>query len=383
MFKECKYRIYPTAIQKELIDKHIGACRFVYNLALETKIYAYRSQGLNLSDFDLMKQLPPLKKDLAWLNDVNAHSLEYSITCLDNAYKNLFAGRASFPRFKKKKNAGSFISREDCKLKEGRLSITKFRDGLKIKLHREFDGKIKRCTISKTPTGKYFASLLIDTGTALPHKSVANPNTTIGIDLGLKSFLVTSEGQTIDNPKFLRKSLAKLKYVQRKYSKHKGKRTRKKLATIHERVANQRKDFLHKTSSMLIKNHDSIAIEDLSVTNMVKNHSLALSISDAGWGKFKRQMEYKADWHGKNLLKIDRFEPSSKTCSSCGFINQYLTLNNRKWSCKCGIVHDRDLNAAINIKNIALKNYLSGIDRENRGELPELSGALTLEIHLG
>jgi putative transposase len=170
--------------------------------------------------------------------------------------------------------------------------------------------------------------------------------------------------------------------VQRKYSKHKGKRTKHKLAILHEKVANQRKDFLHKTSSELIKNHDSLAIEDLAVSNMVKNHKLAQSISDAGWSTFVTMLEYKAEWHGKNILKIGRFEPSSKLHANCGYTNKDLTLKDREWTCpKCGEVVSRDLNAAINIKSFALKNILSGTDRKNQGKLPTLVGALTLEAH--
>ena len=193
--------------------------------------------------------------------------------------------------------------------------------------------------------------------------------------------MVTSNGIEFENPKYLRKTQSKLKFTQRKYSKHKGKRKKHRLAILHEKVANQRKDFLHKVSTQLIKSHDSIAIEDLNISGMVKNHCLAQSIADASWGTFVTMLEYKANWYGKNILKIGRFDPSSKTCSCCGSINKELTLQDREWTCKsCGSLLNRDLNAAINIKNFALRNHLSGEHTlKNQGKLPTLVGALTLE----
>jgi putative transposase len=266
-------------------------------------------------------------------------------------------------------------------LQDGKLSLPKFKEGIKIIQHRAIVGEIRQATISRTPTGKYFASILVDNKKELPKKKVIKEATTIGVDLGIKSFLITSAGAAFDNPAFLKRSLSKLKYTQRRYSKYKGKRTKYKLAAIHEKVANQRKDFLHKTSTKLIRENQSIAIEDLNIAGMVKNHKLARSISDAGWGEFVRQLEYKADWYGKNIIRIGRFEPSSKTCSVCGNINKELTLQDREWTCSgCETVLDRDVNAAINIKNFALKNYLSVERRlKNRNELPQLRGVLTSE----
>jgi len=236
-------------------------------------------------------------------------------------------------------------------------------------------------TISKTPTGKYFVSVLVETDIHNQEKAVIKEKTTIGIDLGIKSFLVTSDGQTFDNPKYLKKAQSKLKYVQSKYSKKNGKRTKHRLALLHEKVANQRKDFLQKTSTMLIKNHDNIAIEDLNIKDMLKNHCLAGSISDVGWGMFIDMLEYKAEWYGNNILRIGRFDPSSKMCSCCGNVNKELTLADREWTCaKCNTKHDRDKNAAINIKNFALRNHLS-VERtlKNQNELPTLLGVMTSE----
>ena len=279
-------------------------------------------------------------------------------------------------------NGGSFNIPQNVLLENGKLIIPKFKKGIDIVFHRPTKGDIRQATISRTPTGKYFVSILCETGEPIKPKAIIKENTTVGIDLGIKTYLVASDGKEFDNPKFLRKAQSKLKYVQRKYSKHKGKRTKQKLAILHEKVANQRKDFLHQTSSELIKNHESIAIEDLAVSNMVKNHNLAQSISDAGWSTFVTMLEYKAEWYGKNILKIGRFEPSSKLHANCGHINKELTLSDREWTCsKCGEVVSMDLNAAINIKSFSLKNILSGTDRKNQGKLPTLVGALTLEAH--
>jgi len=380
MLKASKYRIYPTLGQKELIEKHIGSSRFIYNLALETKNTAYLGSKKILSSFDLIKQLPDLKKECIWLKEVNSQSLQQSIQNMDIAFKRFFKG-AGFPKFKKKSNYGSFHIPQSVFIKNNLLKIPKFKDGIDIVLHRPIKGEIRQATISKTPTGKYFASILCETGEEIKKKAKIKESTTVGIDLGIKTYIVSSDGEEFDNPKFLRKAQSKLKYIQRKYSKYKGKKTKQRLAVLHEKVANQRKDFLHKISSKLIKNHDSIAIENLQVSNMLKNHKLAKSIQDAGWGMFTNFLKYKAKWNGVNILEIGTFEPSSKTCSCCGKVNKELTLQDRKWSCKsCGTLLNRDVNAAVNIKKFALKNNLSAEHRlENRNELPTLVGVMTSE----
>lgn len=381
MLKAFKYRLYPTDEQSVLLNKHIGACRFVYNLALETKQTAYAGNKVNLSCFDLMKQLPSLKDELSWLKDVNAQSLQQSIINLDIAFTKFFKGQANFPNFKNKTSNRSFRIPQKVNVYGNKLIIPKFINGIDIVLHRPIKGNIKQATISRTSTGKYFVSILCETGESIPTKPHITEQTTVGIDLGIKSYMVTSDGVEFENPKYLRKAQSKLKFTQRKYSKHKGKRTKHRLAILHEKVANQRKDFLHKVSTQLIKNHDSIAIEDLNIAGMVKNHCLAQSITDASWYTFVTTLEYKANWYGKNILRIGRFDPSSKTCSCCGSINKELTLQDREWTCKsCGSLLNRDINAAINIKNFALRNHLSGEHTlKNQGKLPTLVGALTLE----
>lgn len=383
MLKGLKYRLYPTNSQKELIAKHIGSSRFVYNLALETKNTAYLGSKHNFSPFDLIKQLPELKKECEWLKEVNSQSLQQSIQNMDIAFKKFFKG-AGFPKFKSKhRGKQSFSIPQNVIVENNLLIIPKFKEGINIVLHREIKGTIKSATISVTPTGKYFVSILVDTNTEIPTKAPITENATIGIDLGIKDFAITSEGEVFENPKNLRKAQSKLKYVQRKYSKNKGKRTKHRLALLHEKVVNKRKDFLHKTSTKLIRENQTICLEDLAVSNMVRNHNLAQAISDVSWSTFVTMLEYKADWYGKNILRIGRFAPSSKTCSCCGYINKELTLKDRSWTCsKCNSVLDRDVNASINIKSFALKNNLSGEHTlKNQGKLPTLFGALTLEAH--
>jgi len=383
MFKAHKYRISPTNSQKELIHKHIGSVRFIYNLALETKTTAYLSNKTILSRYDLQKQVVDLKKECVWLKEVNSQSLQVALLNLDAAYSKFFKG-AGFPKFKKKLNGGSFsIPQNVLVVDNNKLVIPKFKEGIDIVLHREIRGTIKSATISVTATGKYFVSILIDTNTEIPIKAPITESTTIGIDFGIKNFAITSDGKVFENPKNLRKAQSKLKYLQRKYSKNKGKRTKQRLALLHEKVVNKRKDFLHKVSTKLIRENQTIALEDLAVKNMMKNHNLAQAISDVSWSTFVTMLEYKADWYGKNILRIGRFAPSSKTCSCCGYINKELKLKDRSWTCpKCSSVLDRDVNASINIKSFALKNNLSAEHTlKNQDELLTLVKVLTLEAH--
>lgn len=383
MLKAFKYRISPTKDQAELINKHIGCARFVYNNALAFKQSEYAKDKTSHSWYSLVKRLPDLKKENEWLKEVNSQSLQQAIVNMNTAFENFFKGRADFPKFKKKgKSKQSFNIPQSIKIDNDKLIIPKFKGGIDIVLHRSIKGKIKQATISKTPTGKYFVSILCETNEVEKQLKPVNEKTTVGLDLGIKSFLVASNGKEYDNPKYLRKAQDKLKYNQRQYSKHKGTKRKYKVALLHEKVANQRKDFLHKVSSELINNHDSIALEDLNISGMLKNHCLAGSISDVSWGMFVTMLEYKAKWNGVNILRIGRFEPSSKTCSECGYINKGLTLKDREWFCPdCGSVLNRDLNASINIKNFALNKLCTEHTLKNHGTLPSLEGALTHEAH--
>ncbi len=355
ILKAIKYRLYPTKLQAELLDKHIGACRFIYNLALETKQIAWASAKVNLSCFDLSLQLPELKKECSWLKDINSQSLQISIANLDSAYTCFFKGQSKFPAFKSKKSSNkSFGVQQGIRILLDSIRIPKFQEGIKAVIHRKFDGKIKSGTVSKTPTGKYFISVLFETSEEIKTKPKVTEENTIGVDLGIKTFATLSGGQAIENPRHLKKVLSKLKYTQSKYSKYKGKRTKQKLVRLHEKVTNRRNDFLHKVSKKLINENQAIALETLNVEGMMKNHKLAQAIGDASWGRFNEFLNYKAEWYGVNILRIGQFEPSSKMCH-CGVVNKELKLSDREWTCKsCGSVNDRDLLAAQNIKKFAI-----------------------------
>jgi len=385
MLKANKYRLYPIDSQKELLAKHFGCVRFIFNLALQTKTEAYSTQGISLSRFELQAQLPILKKEHEWLKEVNSQSLQSALINLDNAYKNFFKGRAKFPSFKKKSNRQSFNCQQSVTIEENRLYIPKFKDGIEVILHRPLSGAIRSAIISKTPTNKYFVSILTETGIDLPDKIPIDSKTAVGIDLGVKTFAVLSDGTEFENPKHLRNSLKRLKVLQRRASrKVKGSNNRREannqVAKAHEKVNNQRKDFLHKVTDVITKRYDTICIEDLTPKNMVKNHKLALSISDASWGMFVIFLKYKSEWRGKNVLEIGRFDPSSKMHNKCGYINKELTLADRTWICpKCGDVVLRDRNASLNILDWGLLKY-SGMERAaGLPELPAMVGAMKEE----
>ena len=387
MLNGFKYRLYPTEEQTTLISKHIGSCRFIYNLALEVKNYAYATQRKNVTCFDLIKQIMPLREVCPWLNEVDSQALQQSVINLDKAFTQFFKGHAAFPKFKNKYTTQSFRNPHGSRveIKDGKLYQPKFRDGINIIIDRQINGEIKSTTISRTVTGKYFVSVLVDNKKRIPTKKSINEKTAIGIDLGIKDFIVTSEGLKVSSPKHFQKSLSHLKYLSRQHSrKHKGSINRKKaqlkLSLQHEKITNQRKDFLHKLSSELIKNHDTLCFETLQIKNMVKNHKLAQAIQSSGWSIFVNMCKYKAEWNGKNILQIPTFQPSTKICSNCGGTNHTLTLADREWICaNCTTLHDRDINAAINIKKYSLKDC-GGVRRKKPVELPTLAGALKQEV---
>jgi putative transposase len=381
MLRAFKYRISPTDEQKLLLDKHFGCVRFLYNLALETKQTAYAGNKISLSYSDLSAQLTDLKKDCEWLREVNSQSLQMALRNLDNSFQNFFKGRASYPNFKRKNNKQSFQIPQNVKVdfKKGCIVLPKFNLPIKAILHRKFEGEIKTVTISKTPTGKYFASILIDNHKENPKaiKSIS----AVGIDLGIKTFAVCSDGTEYANPKHLRNAMVKLKWMQRQLSKKvKGSNRRNvwkfRIAKQHEKVSNQRKDFLHKATNEIINRFDLVILEDLNIKDMVKNHKLAGAIKDCGWNMFETMLKYKCEWRGKKLEYIGRFEPSSKICSNCGIKNDTLTLDIREWVCgECNTTHDRDMNAAKNILSFGLRN--SGVERTlEYAEQPSLEGAL-------
>lgn len=385
MFESRKYRIYPDNSQKELLAKHFGSVRFIYNRALEIKTQAYSANEVNISRYELSAQLKDLKREYPWLKEVNSQSLQTALLHLDIAYTAFFKKKAKFPTFKKKSNRQSFTCPQNVRIDNGRLYIPKFKDGIEIMQHRPLNGSIHSATISKTPTDKYFVSILVETGVPIPDKNPICKKTAVGIDVGIKTFATLSDGTEIENPKYLRNSLKRLKVLQRRASrKVKGsnnrKKANKKVAVIHERITNQRKDFLHKVSDAITKQYDTICIEDLSASNMEKNHHLAMSINDAGWGTFITYLKYKSEWRGKNVIEIGRFDPSSKMHNGCGYINKDLKLSDREWVCpKCGEIVQRDINASKNILDWGLLKY-SGMGRaEGLPELPTMVGTMKEE----
>lgn len=364
MLKAYKYRIYPNRTQIIQIEKQFGACRFVYNWALEQKIKAYQTDKTTLSCFTLNTHLAILKKSegYEWLQDGNSQALQMSIRNLDNAFKRFFREKKGFPNFKSKKNpVQSFQLPQHyiVDFEEGNVKLPKI-GKVKASFSREFDGIPKTATISRTTTGKYYISILVEDGTELPTKQPFNDETTVGVDVGIKDFAVLSNGEKIDNPKYLKNSLVKLKVLSRRLSRkvkgsNNSKKAKMRLARLHEKITNQRNDFQHKLSIKLVRENQAIALETLKVCNMVKNHCLAQAISDAGWASFVTKLEYKAEWAGKTILRIGTFAPSSKLCNVCGYHNSNLTLAVREWICPdCKTKHDRDINAAINIKKFAL-----------------------------
>jgi putative transposase len=359
-----KYRMYPDDEQREMFLKHFGACRFVYNWSLEQKIKAYETDKTSLSCYDLNNMLPDLKKEIGWLKEVNAQSLQQTQKRLDSAFKRFFREKHGFPKFKSRKNPiQSFKVPQNYAVDfdDNQVRLPKL-GWVKTKLSRSFDGTMKTATVSMTTTGKFFISVLVDDGRETPEKESFGYDSTIGLDVGIKDFVTMSDGTKVDNPKFLKSSLQRLKVLQRRVSrKKKGSKNRDKakylVAKQHETITNQRKDFLHKLTTKLVRENQAIAVETLNVTGMMKNHHLAQAISDVSWSEFFRQLEYKCEWYAKTLLQIGQFEPSSKICNVCGSINHGLKLSDREWTCAgCGTLHDRDVNASINIKKFALQD---------------------------
>jgi len=366
-----KYRLYPKPKQEILFAKHFGCVRFIYNWGLETKIKKYQAEKKSFNFFATCNLMKQKKSELIWLKEVNAQSLQMSLKNLDNAFTRFFREKKGFPKFKKKNNRQSFSCPQGIKINWNNSTITLPKIGeVKTVFSRKFEGKIKTCTVSKTPTNKYFISILVETPEQNKQKPKIKEKTAVGIDLGIKHFATLSNGTKIENPKYLSKLEQRMKILQRRaFKKKKGSNNRKKaflkVTRYHEKIANQRDDFLHKLSTKLIRENQTICLETLNVAGMMKNHCLAKSISDVCWSRFMTFLKYKAEWYGSNILQIGRFEASSKTCSNCGSIKRDLELKDRNWTCKeCDTSHDRDVNAAINIKKMALQkqNLISPTD---------------------
>lgn len=354
------YRLYPTEEQKVLLDKHFGCSRFVFNhyLNKEQQHYLNNKEDIEskrikgfLNYYDNANNLTQLKQEKEWLKEVNSQMLQATLKHLESAYRGFFQKRAKFPRFKSKKARQSFCVPQHLKINDNKLCIPKFKEGIKINLHRDLIGKFITASIVKTRANKYFVNITVE----LDIKSLKKSKNDIGIDFGIKNFLITSNGEIFDNKHFYKKIEKKLKYLQKQASrKVKDSKNRKKanlkVAELFEYINNCKKDYLHKISTQLIRENQAIYIEGLNVKGMLANHNLAKSIQEMSWYEFVRQLEYKAKWYGRNLVKTDRYYPSSKTCNNCGYIKQDLTLKDRFWVCpRCGKEIDRDYNAALNI----------------------------------
>lgn len=360
-----KYKITPTYKQQECLNKAFGCCRFIYNWGLEQKVQTYKQTKKTIGYVELAHELTKLKNDgeHEWLKEVNNVSLQQSLRNLDAAFVRFFREKKGFPKFKSKKNAkdsAKYISGVHFDFNEWKVKIPKC-GWVKLCNNKSFDLSMRygTLTVSKDHCGDYWCSIV---AYDVEEKSRAkiSDDTAVGIDLGIKDYAILSDGTKYGNPKFLEQGHKRLKRLQQLFARtqkdsKRHEMMRIKVAKQYRKISNRRADFLHKLSTDLVRKYNTICLENLNVEGMMKNRHLANSIQSVAWNEFVRQLQYKCDWYGKNVIFIGRFEPSSKTCSKCGHTNRDLKLSDREWICpQCGEHHDRDVNAAINIKDFAL-----------------------------
>lgn len=353
-----KVRIYPTPDQAEFLERQFGCVRYVWNRALEIKEHYYRIKGINLSPFKDLKPLLAVAKrheKYAWLKEADSVALQQALINLDRAYKNFFEKRAGKPRFKSKRRRQSSYHCVGVKVLDNAIKIPKCTP-IKARIHRPIEGDLKSITLSKSPSGKYYAAILVENGKPMPQPcKVLEADKIVALDMGLKNFTIASTGEVLKNPRYLLRAERNLKRKQKQLSrKKKGsvkwQKAKRKLANAHERLKNVRADTLHKWSRRLADENQAVIVETLRVRNMMQNHRLAKSIGDAAWGMFLNMLEYKLQRQGKTLVRIDPWYPSSKTCSYCGYRMEKMPLHVRAWTCpSCGHAHDRDFNASLNL----------------------------------
>lgn len=355
MFKRLKVKLYPTEKQKQVLENHFDGYRFAYNLCLEYKSTLWRDHKKNVSGFDMQKELLEIRKENPWLSSCKAECIRETGTSVETSYQNFFKHHKGFPKFKSKKGVQSFLAKQSISCKNKKLTF--YKNKIKFKTSEHYHNllgshKIKQCTFKRDLSGDYWATLLIDTT-----ETHILPETTnsVGIDLGIKDLVITSEGEAFENKKYLQSNYYKLRKLQRKHAKtKKGGKNREKLrikiARLNRKIRNQKEHYYHQITNQLLRENQTIYIEDLCSECMLEEKKMSRQISDASWGLLTQMLQYKAAWYGRNIIKVDRYFPSSKTCSNCGNIKQDLKLSDRVYNCgSCGFNLDRDLNAAQNI----------------------------------